>query len=144
MLFFSVVPFLLLGRGRAAEQSTDANVRVWDLSSEEKQKQTKPSFRDISNSKDTRIVFGDYAYGGATVLSLVKLDAPPVANRMEIGERHRKEEQVGANATTNMFGFNFPCFAINWVGALIPECRVLPSCAVWCFAFNCCPARGLF
>lgn len=67
------------------KQSTDANVRVWDLSSEEKQKQTKPSFRDISNSKDTRIVFGDYAYGGATVLSLVKLDAPPVANRMEIG-----------------------------------------------------------
>ncbi|CAN0462741.1 unnamed protein product, partial [Ectocarpus sp. 12 AP-2014] len=64
------------------KQSTDANVRVWDLSSEEKQ--TKPSFRDISNSKDTRVVFGDFAYGGATVLSLVKLDAPPVANRMEI------------------------------------------------------------
>ncbi|CAN0544325.1 unnamed protein product, partial [Ectocarpus sp. 12 AP-2014] len=55
---------------------------LWDLSSEEKQ--TKPSFRDISNSKDTRVVFGDFAYGGATVLSLVKLDAPPVANRMEI------------------------------------------------------------
>lgn len=66
------------------QQSTDANVRVWDLTSEEKQ--TKPSFRDISNSKDTRIVFGDFAYGGATVLSLVKLDAPAVANRMEIGE----------------------------------------------------------
>lgn len=31
------------------KQSTDANVRVWDLSSEEKQ--TKPAFRDISNSK---------------------------------------------------------------------------------------------
>lgn len=57
---------------------------MWDLSSEERQ--TKPSFRDVSNSKDTRIVFGDFAYGGTTVLSLVKLDAPPVANRMEIGE----------------------------------------------------------
>ena len=29
-------------------------------------------------------MFGDYAYGGSTVLSLVKLDAPPVANRMEM------------------------------------------------------------
>ncbi|CAM9872838.1 unnamed protein product, partial [Hapterophycus canaliculatus] len=64
-------------------KSTDANVRVWDLSGDERQ--TKPAFRDVSNSKDTRIVFGDYAYGGTTVLSLVKLDAPPVANRMEIG-----------------------------------------------------------
>lgn len=34
---------------RSEIQSTDANVRVWDLSSEEKQ--TKPAFRDISNSK---------------------------------------------------------------------------------------------
>lgn len=34
-------------------------------------------------------MFGDYAYGGTTVLSLVKLDAPAVANRMEIGEGGR-------------------------------------------------------
>lgn len=90
------------------KQSTDANVRVWDLSSEEKQKQTKPSFRDISNSKDTRIVFGDFAYGGATVLSLVKLDAPPVANRMEIGALFK--------SWTNAVGSIFEIFAwiLSW------------------------------
>lgn len=36
--------------------------------------------------QDTRVVFGDFAYGGTTALSLVKLDAQAVANRMEIGE----------------------------------------------------------
>lgn len=87
LLFTIVVVVAAAAISFSARQSTDANVRVWDLSSEEKQ--TKPSFRDVSNSKDTRIVFGDYAYGGTTVLSLVKLDAPPVANRMEIGERER-------------------------------------------------------
>ncbi|CAM9746818.1 unnamed protein product, partial [Choristocarpus tenellus] len=65
-------------------KSTDSNIRVWDLSDPEST--VKPPFRDVSNSKDTRVVFGDYAYGGTTTLSLVKLDAPAVANRMEVGE----------------------------------------------------------
>ena len=40
--------------------------------------------------QDTRVVFGNFAYGGTTSLSLVKLDAPEVANRMEIGEHGRR------------------------------------------------------
>ena len=40
-------------------------------------------------------MFGDYAYGGTTVLSLVKLDAPPAANRMEIGEREERGGRGG-------------------------------------------------
>lgn len=41
------------------------------------------------------MVFGDFAYGGTTLLSLVKLDAPAVANRMEIGELIGEELQGG-------------------------------------------------
>lgn len=40
----------------------------------------------LYGTKDTRVVFGDYAYGGTTVLSLVKIDEPAVANRTEIGK----------------------------------------------------------
>lgn len=74
-------------------------------------------------------MFGDYAYGGATVLSLVKLDAPAVANRMEIGEKEKREVclQKGARGWWLCSGpVRFGWFVLNF--EILPRhlvrCRV--------------------
>jgi WD40 repeat protein len=78
-------------------KSSDANLRVWDLSSyDESDGNTfKPPYEDISNSQDMKAVLDSYAFGGTYNFAVVKLAAPKAANRdsFEMPERSIEDSQ---------------------------------------------------
>jgi hypothetical protein len=66
-------------------KSTGVNIRVWSL---ERPKDTvdiitKPSYADVANTQDARVILDGFAYGGTYGVSVVRLDAEKGNNRDE-------------------------------------------------------------
>jgi hypothetical protein len=44
----------------------------------------KPTFEDIPNSNDTRVVFQEFSYGGTYDLAVIRLDSARDTNRDDV------------------------------------------------------------
>jgi hypothetical protein len=64
-------------------KSTSMNIRVWNVNrpSESGEVITKPSYSDIPNTQDARVIMDGFAYGGTYDLAVVRLDADKQNNR---------------------------------------------------------------
>jgi hypothetical protein len=60
-------------------KSKNQKVRMWECGPDD-----KPTYRDVENSADAAVVLDDFALGGGEQLSLVRIDADAVVNRMEL------------------------------------------------------------
>jgi hypothetical protein len=70
-------------------KSAGCNLRVWDIRNYDKDPTTKPTYEDIANSQDVKVLLDGYAFGGTGDFAIVKISAPKGANRdsFEIPER---------------------------------------------------------
>jgi WD40 repeat protein len=94
------------GGREAVSKSNGQCVRVWSLTTESDNENdaaegspggssvgsggggggggARAAYKDVNNTQDALAILSDFAFGGATQLALVKLDAQAVANRMEV------------------------------------------------------------
>ncbi len=85
-------------------KSSNANIRVWDLTKYAEEPTTKPSYEDIPNSHDVKCLMERtlFTYGGTYEFAMVKVDknTPKEANRnaFELPERPFQEEDEAALA----------------------------------------------
>lgn len=75
-------------------KSSGANLRVWDLRQYDVDVTARPTYEDIANSQDVKIVVDEYAFGGCYDFAVISLNAPKAANRdaFEMPERSIEDD----------------------------------------------------